>query len=238
MQELVNSKEFLCLTFLEFKCFHSISMPHIITIANQKGGVGKTTTALNLYSILAKNGIKTALIDADPQGSITMLLRAYEGDGRDPVNLIERSAFKDFPRLMNSLSEYQFVIVDTPPYISAELPQILRLSHLVIVPTKPGALDFLSAREALQVVAMEKRHNPSMKVAVLMTQVIAGTSFTGLMREQIEGLGSPVFKTEMGQRVAYTRSLLTSNSVIGQDKKAEEEMNNLVSEITDILTNS
>jgi chromosome partitioning protein len=138
--------------------------------------------------------------------------------------------------LLDSLEQYEFVVIDTPPYISADLSQILRMANLVVVPSRPGPLDFLSAREAIEVIQRESRHNPRLKTAILITQVVAGTVFTGQMRTQYESLGVPVLKTELGSRVAYSRSLLTSNSVAGEDKKADEEVNNLIVELTDLIT--
>ena len=65
---------------------HGVGQAHVIVLANQKGGVAKTTTTLNLGVAFAEHGLRVLLVDLDPQGNLTM------SQGMNP-DTIERSMF-------------------------------------------------------------------------------------------------------------------------------------------------
>ena len=183
-------------------------MQKIIAVANQKGGVGKTATSVNLAAGMASKGYKTLLIDLDSQRNATNTLLAPEtitttladvlvGDGvRQPIenaiyetpidNLdmvpshIRLAKIERFIELeeqfrlkdnLNSLTDYDLVILDCPPTLGMTLTQALLASHFVIVPiagdyySHEGVIDL---NESLQ---KAKRGNDQLKIlGYLMTR--------------------------------------------------------------------
>lgn len=110
----------------------------VLVILNGKGGVGKTTTAVNLAAIFAEQQ-SVLLVDADPQGS------ASWWTGRSPKPLGFDVIQENKPRLLSKLnarSDYQLVIVDTPPALdSKSLAAVIPVADYVLLPTPPAPMD-------------------------------------------------------------------------------------------------
>lgn len=125
--------------------------PKILAVVNGKGGVGKTTTAVNLAAILAENR-KVLLVDADPQGSASWWVERSE-KGVD-FDLTQESD----PKLLKNLRQiksYQVIVVDTPPALRSEaLRAVIASADYLILPTPPAAMDLTALIETVQTVVI------------------------------------------------------------------------------------
>ena len=186
-------------------------MSRIITVANSKGGVGKTTLCLHLYHYLKEQGASCGVCDLDYQKSITRL-----GTVSD---LVEFSSLPNSP--------YGFVLVDTPPYRTTDLPGLLNMTDFLLIPTKPSVLDLQAAAFVI-----EEAKTAGVKYGLCLNMVRPGTRFLDDIKNKIEQSGWPLMKTEVRERVSYARGLLFKDGLQTEaNKKADDEISDLTNEI-------
>lgn len=204
----------------------------IISIGSQKGGVGKSTLAINLALGIAglSSKIEVALVDADAQKSCIETLQNHQ---RKNLTLYEA---KEKPhRLIESLSQ-KIIIVDTPPHSHETMYQAAAVSDVVIIPLQPSPLDIRSI--ATTVKALEVIHgkiNPQLQCRFLVNRITHRTILSSEIRSALEQrYPFPIFETMLHNREAYKQSLITGLSVHEYDRTSEaaKEMHRLLMEIT------
>jgi chromosome partitioning protein len=203
----------------------------VISLINQKGGVGKTTAAINLASCLSLMGQKTLLVDADPQGSATQWQATSENQEFNVMQL-------PLPDLHNQIKkhrhQFDHIVVDSPPALTQVTQAIAAASDLAIIPLAPSSLDIFSSRETIQLVKDTRRYHRGLAAKLLVYRKIPGTRLAAEARDAINAYGLEVFDTEISQRIAYVEAIISGVSVLtyAPHSIAAEEIRSLCNEIT------
>ena len=191
-------------------------MPKIILITHQKGGVGKSTLTFNLAQNIATNS-KVAVLDFDLQGSLSQL-----------EELVTDFKIIPYQDKLESISElqYDFIFIDTPPYLSNHLAKLISISDLIIVPTKAGILDLLAIKSTLAIIEQEKR---TIDTLVVFNMIKPNTTLTLDILIGLEEYNVKIATTHISDLVAFTRSVLLRG--VSNDKNAQKQIDQLTEEI-------
>ena len=191
-------------------------MPKIILITHQKGGVGKSTLTFNLAQNIAANS-RVAVLDFDLQGSLSQL-----------EELVTDFKIIPYQDKLESISElqYDFIFIDTPPYLSNHLAKLISISDLIIVPTKAGILDLLAIKSTLAIIEQEKR---TMDTLVVFNMIKPNTTLTLDILIGLEEYNVKIATTHISDLVAFTRSVLLKG--VSNDKNAQKQIDQLTEEI-------
>ncbi|MDP9314598.1 MAG: ParA family protein [Chloroflexota bacterium] len=210
-------------------------MPHVLAFANQKGGVGKTTTTLNIGAMLAQKMAKVLIIDLDPQANLTrglginpsevensvyeVLLNADQGT-EFATWQVEQSLFvvpstktlagatdalggrparETFLRraLKNTHTQYDYILVDTPPNLGLLTANALVAATAVIVPVQVHTYALQALPELEDTVELITELNANLHIGgIVCTMVQRSTTLSREVEQQLrEQYGELVFKT-------------------------------------------
>ena len=162
-------------------------MGKIISVANQKGGVGKTTTTVNLSTILAKKGKKVLLIDTDPQGNATSGL----GVSKD----VELSVYD--------------ILIDCPPSLGLVTLNAFTASDSVLIPVQCEYFALEGLGQLLNTVNLVKKHlNKNLEIeGALLTMYDARTNLSNqVVKEVKKYFEDKVYKTVIPRNVRLSEA--------------------------------
>lgn len=232
-------------------------MATVITVANQKGGCGKTTTCMNLAGGFAAAGYRVLVIDADPQASALEWRNSRE-DSALPfpiVALASPSIHRELPRLLEE-SSYEVVLIDCPPGGSQKGDHRFRADDItrsailaasvVLLPIQPTPMDYRAAGSMLPLLQDVTAVKPDLRVLLLLNRKKEGNR---LMRDaqaaareffSADGLDIRLLETEIHDRIIYAEAPAAGQTVLDYDpaSRAAEEMQDLTQEIIQCLSAS
>ncbi len=177
-------------------------MAVVITVAQQKGGSGKTMLAANLAAWLAA-GKSTAVLDIDPQHSLARWhrLRTAHAPAPASVALSEISGWRVAGELDRLRRSYEIVLVDTPPVVDSDARRAIRAADIVVVPLQPSAPDLWAAEGTFQLAAEEKR-----PICVVLNRVPASGKQREDMLHALHERGISVLSATLGNRAAFSQA--------------------------------
>ncbi|MDM7933091.1 ParA family partition ATPase [Tabrizicola sp.] len=177
-------------------------MGKVVTVAQQKGGSGKTTLAVNLAVEFRQRGLRVALLDTDPQGSLgRWFLSRRERLGEAGMEFSTASAWGVSYECEKLKKLADVVIIDTPPKVDADLRPALREADLVLVPVAASMVDLWATDGVFDLIGREGR-----RAVIVLNRVKAGTRLGGEVADAAAKVGGVAAAT-LGQRVVYAETL-------------------------------
>jgi chromosome partitioning protein len=204
-------------------------MGHAITFAQQKGGAGKTTVLAHLAAAWAAAGRRVAVIDLDPQRSLTRWHRLRSDPG---IELVESKDYRAGSDIKAARKSHDFVLVDCPGAASSLLENAIRESDLVIAPCQPSVMDVWALESV--VATASKLRKPLRVLLNRMPPRLAN------LEEVLSALGDSralLLATQIGNRNGFSKAMLDGRTApeLGERSTAAAETYGLRAELGALL---
>ncbi|MFD1627297.1 ParA family partition ATPase [Azospirillum griseum] len=206
----------------------------VFTVAQQKGGAGKTTLAAHLAIAWAQLGHSVATVDIDPQGSLTRwhAVRAEATGGKPGFTHVQITGWRTQAEVEKLARSHSIVVIDSPPHAQTEARIAVRAASLVVAPVQPSPMDLWAVHPTIELASQEKR-----RLLLVLNRVPPRAKIADELVAKVQELANPpavlLADAQVGNRTAYAGTLMSGLSVTEAARKtvAAAEMQALAEEI-------
>ncbi|MFP4132111.1 ParA family partition ATPase [Thiohalospira sp.] len=205
----------------------------VFSIANQKGGSGKTTLTMNLAAGLAERG-RALVIDADPQGSASQW-SGLAPEGRPfPVSVIAIGG-NLAPEIERFREDYDYLLIDCPPSLETErASQAMGASDRVLIPVLPSPVDLWASMRLVDAVEAVRQQRPQLEARFVVNQLEPRSALSRAMRSALAEFDIPALEGGICRRAVYRNAAMEGRSVFclgKQGETARSEIRNIIEEV-------
>lgn len=207
----------------------------VISVLNQKGGVGKTTLSINLAAALKAADHSVLLVDADPQGSSMDWAAAREAE---PLFSVVGYAKPTIHKTVADIGAGKdFVIIDGAPRVTDLARSCIMASDLVLIPVQPSPYDIWASQEIVDLIKEAAAYKPELQAAFIINRKIPNTAIGRDVEGALAEFELPVIETTIDQRVIFAESAAGGISVMEQDAKSQaaKEITTLAQNVLNML---
>lgn len=206
----------------------------VYAFVNSRGGVGKTTSSINLATAFARHGQKTVLIDHDPrQGTASRWKRTAEENGRDEIPVI--SLDSGVTRVVNDLRElYDVIIIDGPAYLDNSNTALIASADVVVLPIQPSQTDLWAVEKAIGWIEERQMITGGLPAAYfLLNRCHPDERVNVAELEDLKRFGIPILENKIINRINYSRTLKEGTTVFSlpANDKARQEIQAIYEEL-------
>ena len=209
----------------------------VVSFLNQKGGVGKTTLAIHLATVLAERG-RVLLVDADPQGSALDWRAQRAAETRFPVvGLPKPTLHRDIGTLAEN---HDWVLVDGPPRATALARSAVAASDLVLIPVQPSPFDLWASRDILDILEECSVVRPGLQARFIVNRLFARTRLGAEVRGALADLPVAALRTAIRNRTEYAKAVREGRTAIetAPASAAAKDVRALADEIEGVMEES
>ena len=203
----------------------------VITIAQQKGGTGKTTIAVHLALAFIKyHNYKVAIIDTDPQGSLGkwFMIRSKKNSLNNNLTFKTASLWGAQYESKILKQDHDIVIIDTPPKIESDARPAIEAADLVLIPVAPSHVDFWATEAIIEIAKKAKR-----KVVIQINRANHRSKLISKTHEYIKSINVKSTNTLIGHRQIFVASMGEGKTVVEKQRKSKavEEIKSISNQI-------
>jgi chromosome partitioning protein len=215
----------------------------VIAVTNLKGGVGKTTIATNIAVCLAHKGYDVCIVDTDLGQQSSMEWSGNRSPDLKPIPVFGINV-KQLNKEVDDLKKrYDIVVIDGTPHLSELADRTILASNVLLIPLTPSVYDFRGFEGFMQrfeqIKTIKDANGSSTDAYVIINRVVPNTNVSKDISEAVEAYNIKMLKTRLVSRISYVDTASEGRGVVEyKDKKAKEEMEQLITEILELMKSS